>query len=294
MVKKIALVLLLSFLFFSCQMKSVRKWALVYGVGDYPGTTDDLPLARTDAESMTALLMEEGYTVYHRYDIDASVSNLNADFASLAVQMGPDDLFVFYYSGHGAKSVLPGETGSVNDESENLVIYNGALTVAGVSDKNLNSLLLTLPNNKKVVLLDSCFSGGFVAASGNDIDLTPDPFVGGPKSTILDSVGLYFNGEESDAGIPPSTALVLSAAGETELSFDSSSVNHGFFTYYLLKSREYADYDLDGYVCLSEIRAFTAYNFQVSIDPALINQGYDPYRPRLSGGPVDFVLFKKR
>jgi hypothetical protein len=72
--------------------------------------------------------------------------------------MGPEDTFVMFYSGHGGQ--VPRRDGpNASDPDgmdETLLLYDGAML-----DDDLRALFDEIHNGTVLLLLDSCFSGGF-------------------------------------------------------------------------------------------------------------------------------------
>jgi len=83
-------------------------------------------------------------------------------------------------------------------------------------------------------------------------------------------------------------AIIISAAGAKELSWESSSFGHGIFTYYLLQSAQYGDSDGDGFVSIVEAFAYAS----KALDANYNQSSGTPYLPRFSGEPRDYLLFK--
>jgi uncharacterized caspase-like protein len=158
------------------------KYAIVYGISDYPGTGNDLTVAHSDAEAVGDLLISQGFQVVLRVteDIsavpvnDAHIDNLNADFndAATTANLGLEDLFLFYFSGHGTQ-ISPGtleQTPGNDEEDEAIVLVDDAPSAPSdqrstvyVTDDELAQLLRAIPCARKVVILDSCFAGGFIS-----------------------------------------------------------------------------------------------------------------------------------
>jgi hypothetical protein len=140
---------------------------------------------------------------------------------------------------------------------------------------------------KKVIIIDACNSGGFI---GNELEA-------GDGENILDlaarAIRLYANFGDESADIPPWKALVLSAAGERELSYEMGlPYNHGVFTFYLLQSEYDGDLDHDGWVTVTEAFAYT--QEMIYRDWNSLFGSSAAFSPHVSGGPVDYVLFEAR
>jgi hypothetical protein len=123
------------------------------GIGDYPGT-EDLPYSISEITALQKTLLAGGnWNASHILILrDGQVTRqaLLMAFEWLSEQAEDDDISLFYYAGHGGK----------NSTNEYLVLYDGSL-----SDSDLDRTLDTV-QGKIVVMLDSCYSGGFTEELG--------------------------------------------------------------------------------------------------------------------------------
>ncbi len=281
------------------------KYAVVYGISDYPPGYDDLNFTDDDARDFSDLLAAQGFQVILRVTDDAAVdplpvgeatdAQLQADFAAVAQTAGEDDLFLFYFSGHGAvgPSASPETTENASGSDSNeeyLVLVNDLLAdLVLYRDDQLAADLRALPCIKKIVLIDACNSGGFI---GNELetDLIPPSLGDSSDESVLDyladAISLYTNFDGSTSDITPENALVIAAAGEREESFESNDYEHGVMTYFLLESAQKGDRNDDGYTTVTEVFDYILRSIQEDW-----NVTYPAFAPHVSGGPVDYVLF---
>ncbi len=139
------------------------KKALVIGIDDYPGEVNDLKSCINDAQNFAYLLnsiyeFDEVKTLLNQEATVAKIEDeldwlFSLDRQSNQSNAKPDDLIVFYYSGHGYQQ----ERNGVMDEC--LVCTDGFLFDNSLSKKTQN-----LPPGILTVILDSCFSGGMEKA----------------------------------------------------------------------------------------------------------------------------------
>ena len=274
------------------------KYAIVYGVSDYLYLSP-LNYSDDDADAMNTLLTGQGYSVTISKDNEATKAKLLSDIADVAASASKDDLFLFYFSGHGAPASTGPEPEGGDPFDEVIALYDSEYPpdlTTSLSDDALVAAIQDIPCQKKVVILDSCNSGGFI---GNELEADGEPsaLVEGSESLAelaARAIRLYANFDDSTADIPPWEAIVLSAAGEREFSYEYDlPYSHGVFTYYLLKAEREADANWDGWVTVTEAFAYTQkmiyrdWNYGYGFPSAV-------FSPHVSGGPVDYVLFEAR
>jgi uncharacterized caspase-like protein len=273
------------------------KYAIVYGVADYEGTLNDLIYPYDDAIAMEAMLTAQGYQVILRVDAAATRANLETlDVPAVALQAEENDLFVFYYSGHGGQPAI-GAEGDGSDLLDEYIFLHGSVSPltlsAAYSDDQLVDAFAPIAARKKVIILDSCNSGGFIG-NALEADGEPSALAEGSEGIVAlaaRAMRLYANFDDSSADIQPWEALVLSASGEREVSWESSSYGHGVFTYYLLESEREGDRNGDGWVTVTEAYDHAQYGLYRDWN---IQGLYYAFAPHVSGGPVDYVLFEAR
>jgi len=136
-------------------------YGVFVGIADYPGDGGDLPYCDQDAENVARVFNEHmGMSMDNAIvltDDMATSDGVAQAVQDIASQAGPNDMFVFFYSGHGDQ-----ETRSEPDFAdpdglnETLSLYDNALTDDAFADILSNSKAGTT-----MVVVDSCFSGGF-------------------------------------------------------------------------------------------------------------------------------------
>jgi len=296
------LLMLAVLLFGGCSFDlNYDRYAIVYGIADYddpipgyyPGvpTSNDLSYTDNDAQDIADLLTAQGYSV--TLSTSVTQAQVDSDFANAKAQAGKDDLFLFFFSGHGGQY----STGQFNeppagDDADELIFLSdastGGTTDFYIIDNELGDLIASIPALKKIVIIDACHSGGMIGNS-LEVDATPPDYTGTVDSSLSEAISLWanFSGEAYD--ISPSDAMVISAAGESEYSWEAGGdYNHGIFTYFLLETPYHGDNNGDGYITVTEAYYYARSNIIQLLFPPPDTQ----YAPHVSGGPVDFVLFE--
>lgn len=177
--------------------------ALLIG-NTYTGESNELPGCENDVDGMRTMLgrmTATPYSVTVKKNIRAEeiLSSISSTFGNA----GYNDVSLFYYSGHGANSV--GADG-------NPTSYHAALVgtfQTYVSIARLKTELDKIPG-KKVIIIDACHSGQFIARDGAVTQVSSSAF----NSQV---VNLFAN-DDQFSGDVSRTAVVLAADGSELLS----------------------------------------------------------------------------
>ncbi|MFO0692725.1 MAG: caspase family protein [Polyangiales bacterium] len=135
-------------------------YGLFAGISDYPGSENDLEDCANDAIKLAEAFRRSGLNSAERQivltDGQVTVDAIRSAMQRMARDLGPDDVFVFFYSGHGAQQENSRDVREIDGIDEQLYLYDGPLV-----DDELGQLFDRLRSQVSVVALDSCFSGGF-------------------------------------------------------------------------------------------------------------------------------------
>jgi len=223
-----------------------QKYAVIIGVSDYQDPDiRDLEFSRADAESIyefvtdpriggfpkenVKLLMDEQAT---REAISETIGEW------LPRQVESDDMVLLVYSGHGGvEADLTGEEPDGN--SKYLIPHDarlGSLFSTAILNSTMTTMLERINSNQIVFLLDCCYSGGFGDTQGAIRSIASR------TTRVQTDVYRDFSG---------SGRVVISASLPNQLSMELPELNHGLFTYNLLRgiSGE-ADTNQDGFIAL--------------------------------------------
>jgi len=136
-----------------------RVYAVMVGISDYPGSGNDLPLTAEDARKLQQALQRQGTLAPESVtliDAQATRAGLRQAFQRVAAAAGPDDLFIFFYSGHGNQ--VRGQVSATEPDGKNETIE---MVDGSITDDELSQMFQQVRSNTALVILDSCFSGGF-------------------------------------------------------------------------------------------------------------------------------------
>ncbi len=136
-----------------------RVLALLVGVSDYGGRAVSLANTDRDAETLFGALGSEG--LLHPAsrlltNKEATRERLQSAFAQAAAAAGPDDLFLFFFSGHGDQVDVGPDSGELDGRRETLELFDAALT-----DAELAPWFAQVRSRISLAVIDACYSGGF-------------------------------------------------------------------------------------------------------------------------------------
>jgi tetratricopeptide (TPR) repeat protein/uncharacterized caspase-like protein len=237
----------------SNQGASVGLWAVIIGVSRYQYGDQDLDgnhisnlkHAADDAEAMNDFLRSPeggGFKEDHIFmlqDESATKANVIAALAKLK-QAKPNDFFVIYIAAHGG--VIPYTDPQTNTSRDvpYFLLYDTDLRDPEKTALRMEAFRQTvdgLSAKKGLVLSDTCYSGG-VQLIGRGVD---DSQVANQR--YLDLMNKI-----------PAGVGFISAARQTERSYEKDDFNHGVFTYCLVEGLSgTADANEDGKVTFDEI-----------------------------------------
>ncbi len=137
-------------------------YGVFVGISDYGGRANDLSYTADDARRV-ARAMTQGAGMRSENgiiltDAQATAGNVRQAIRQMGSRVGADDVFIFFYSGHGNRVERVGgyQQSDPDAMDETIELYD-----AGISDDEMNQLLESVKGHISLIVLDSCFSGGF-------------------------------------------------------------------------------------------------------------------------------------
>ena len=152
-----------------------KKYAIVVGINNYPGSSSDLQYTVADADEMSHVLITTyGFSVSNVNELTDAAATKTAIYDAINAVKGQavaGDEVVFFFSGHGAK-------GKANDYDRNnvdqsIVVNNENGSWGYIWDGELVQLFSGFGTNRIIFIFDSCLAGGMsvLNASGRVVNM---------------------------------------------------------------------------------------------------------------------------
>ena len=222
--------------------QGLQAHILVIGIDKYKNSKYDLNYAVADATSFKESVMKgvknitSKVNIYEIKNDEAVRDNILSKLTEVASKANPQDIFVFYYAGHGVVA-------QEGDKDFYLVPYDvtqlygndGALKQKGISAKELKQIASSIPAQKQLYILDACQSAGAL-------------------STIAARGAIE---EKAIAQLARSTGTHwLTASGSEQFATEFDELGHGVFTYALLEALSGKADSGDKRITVNEIKAY--------------------------------------
>ncbi len=191
---------------------------VVVGINGYKGKINPLTYALPDATAFKAELEKDANSMVNNVksylitDDEASKAGIVAAFDNIKKSAKPQDVFVFYYAGHGYIHPSNKEFYLV---SSDVADGGESLLKNGVSAKELQTFAVDIPAQKQLFIMDACQSAGAFEKM-----LQHDGEQQKALAVVSRSTGTHW----------------MAASGSTETAKEFGELGHGVFTYSLLEA----------------------------------------------------------
>ena len=200
--------------------RSATLYLIVVGINKYQNPAMSLNYALADATAFKQELEKDAKTVLTGIstqfvtDDMATLKGIQDAFQKVKQAAKPQDVFVFYYAGHGVIG-KDKEYYLVPNDVSNLKNVQTELEQKGFAAKLMQQYAIDIPAQKQLFILDACQSAGaFEAMLSNDGDQQKSIAV------VARSTGTHW----------------MAASGAQQYANEFSQLGHGAFTYVLLEA----------------------------------------------------------
>jgi hypothetical protein len=220
--------------------KSSTCYVLAVGINLYKNPKLVLNYAQSDAQSFGKAMDENSSRLYKKlelhtlYDAEASRVNMLKKLDELAGKIQQEDVFIFYYAGHGSMVdnqffFIPAESSRLYDLSS---LQKEAIEASVLQDKFKNIRAL-----KQLIVMDACQSGASV-----ELLATRGAAEEKAIAQLSRSAGIH----------------VMASAGSEQFATEFAELGHGLFTYLLIKAMqgEADGAPKDGKVTIYELKSY--------------------------------------
>jgi hypothetical protein len=210
-----------------------NHWAVLVGVNEYEDGANygQLHVCVKDVEAIRDQLVANDFDPARIRLLTDETSelptrdNILVALKAVADATEPDDLLLFYYSGHGDE--VSGESYLVARNGRRLVLSDTAVRLSRVKE-----IVEDAPARAKVIILDACHSGADIGGKG-------------PRPMTAEFIRRVFEEAEGLA--------VLASCKQGQLSYEWRENERSVFTHYLLEGLSgAADRDEKGFVTVQD------------------------------------------
>lgn len=208
-----------------------RKYALVVGLGAFrDATIPPLRFPAKDANDLQRALVDPrvgrftAENVWLLTNELATRKNILGKLNELTLTAREDDLVLIYMSSHGSPSKddagLAGVGYIVTYDTDKNRLWDDAIEY-----QSLASIVSRIKARRKVLFLDTCFSGQAAKAGSKSLVLEPTGVAASTARLFLSGEGTY----------------VIASSKPNEMSWESDQLSNSYFTYFLIEALKKED-----------------------------------------------------
>jgi WD40 repeat protein len=219
------------------------------GINKYLNAAYSLNYAAPDARSFVEAITDaktaslyKSINKFELYDEEATKENIMKKFKEVQAKAKPEDVFIFYYAGHGSLDV-----NKKNEDGENPFYFvphdvtqlygdSKQLMTKGLSTEELSANLMAIRSTKQIVLMDACHSGG--AVKGIKM-----------RAAASEEKAMVQLGRSSGVA-------VIASSGSKQYAAEFEVLKHGVFTYALLEALTGKAANGDTEVTVTELKTY--------------------------------------
>ncbi len=227
----------------SAQPAKSNMYVLAVGINQYLNPRYNLNYACNDAEAFVQALKTGATPIFGKvevttiYDLQATRVAILAAIDAIKGKAGAEDVFVFYYAGHGVMSSVIDNDQSmyylVPHDVTKMYEADEMLKAKGISAKEIKEFSKNIKAQKQLFVLDACQSGGAVQTfamrgAGEERAI----------AQLARSTGTYF----------------IAASGTEQFATEVATLGHGIFTYSVIEALKGSCKSQDGRITVNILK----------------------------------------
>jgi uncharacterized caspase-like protein len=220
-----------------------KLYVLVVGINKYLNPKYQLNYALPDAKAVGDQLQKSSSSLFQSveikslYEAEATKTKIVQTFGELSTQIKEQDIFLFYYAGHGTMSDVTQEFYIVPYDVTQLYGNDAVLNEKAISASDLKKMSVGLNAQKQIFILDACHSAGALGAAATR-GAAEERAIG----QLARSTGTFW----------------LTAAGSEQFATEFEQLGHGVFTFSLLEVLQGKDNgsSADGTITIRELSSY--------------------------------------
>lgn len=212
-----------------------NMYIMAIGINEYLNPRYNLNYAKNDANAFVNVLQKGASDIFEKitlltiYDSQATRNGIIGEIQKVIQQARPEDVFVFYYAGHGVMS-----SGSTSEKPDFYLVPHNVtkmyeaddeLKAKGISAREIGEFSKSIRSQKQLFILDACQSGGAVQSFAMRGAAEEKAIAQLSRST-----GTYF----------------IAASGTEQFATEVATLGHGIFTYSIIEALKGACKSSDG------------------------------------------------
>jgi len=216
---------------------------LAVGINKYQNSAYNLNYAQPDASAFIDKIQFTGKNIFKSinpieiYDENATKENIVAAFKSIMLKAKPEDVFLFYYAGHGTLDEEHNEEYYlVPTDITKLYGDPTQLQAKGISATELKGFLTQVKSQKQIILMDACHSGGALKTLG-------------VRAAATDEKAIVQLARSSGV-------VMIASSGSKQFATEFAQLQHGVFTYVLLEALDGKADNGDKKITVNELKFY--------------------------------------
>ncbi len=253
-----------------------NKYAVIVGVNEYGEYVSDLSGCINDAKALAKAFQEKGFEVTLLTDdsaIKPTKQTIEKAVNEMCQKAKPTDTILFSFAGHGA--VSPDSLKKSGQLPEGYLLPRNFSNTSSFEDEGvpiqyIKEQFYSAKAQFRLMFMDACQSGSqLIILPGRNDD-------GTMSENMLASIRGADQEESQERGI-----YIFSSCLQNQLAYESKSINHGYFTNFVVEGLEGKAADYEGEVSVYSLVDYVSKHTQQTVmeekkkrqTPQLLSEG---------------------